>query len=44
MLMTWWELLDTLANMVIKWPVLVERLKENPHPEDNMCCVLLLLN
>ena len=42
--MTWRELRDTLANMLIEWPVFVERLKENPHPEDNMRGVLMLLN
>jgi hypothetical protein len=42
--MTWRELKDTVANILLEWPAFLDRLRENIRPKQNLKQVLHLVN
>lgn len=42
--MTWRELKDTVANILLEWPAFLDRLRENLRPKQNLRQVLHLVN
>ena len=42
--MTWRELKDTVANILLEWPAFLDRLRENMRPKQNLKQVLHLVN
>jgi hypothetical protein len=42
--MTWRELKDTVANILIEWPSFLDRLQQNIRPQQNMRQVMHLIN
>jgi hypothetical protein len=42
--MTWRELKDTVANILLEWPAFLDRLRENARPKQNLRQVLHLVN
>lgn len=42
--MTWRELKDTVANLLLEWPAFLDRLKANLRPKQNLKQVLHLVN
>ena len=42
--MTWRELKDTVANILLEWPAFLDRLRDNMRPKQNLRQVLHLVN